>query len=104
MIVAGRSGEIIDGETIDVSSRGMGVKFARGKTPGVDLLLETLVEDRLPVDITLRLPEGSVSAAGNVVWWGMLGDDEKFALRGGVLLLQNWPDADWTLIQKNLES
>lgn len=102
LVVSGRSGDIIDGETSDVSPKGIGVKFSRGRLSAIDALLETMVEDRLSVEVTLRLPEGSVSAGGQVMWWGMLGDDEKFSLRAGILLREEWSDADWNLIQKNL--
>jgi hypothetical protein len=36
------------------------------------------------------------------MWWGVLGDDEKFALRGGILLIDDWSDPDWHLIEKYL--
>ena len=96
-----RAAQIVDGETIDVSESGLGVKFSSG-TQKLDALLETLVEDRLSVDIMLRLPEGSVRARGQVVWWGLLGDDDKFGIRAGILLPSAWSESDWVLIEKNL--
>jgi hypothetical protein len=104
IITTGRHPETIDGVTLDISMKGLGVKFGRGKMAGLDALLETLVEDRLPVQIMLRLPQGSVTVEAQVVWWGLLGDDEKFALRAGVLLRQEWSDTDWKLIEDNLKS
>jgi len=96
-----RAAQIVDGETIDVSESGLGVKFSSG-TQKVDALLETLVEDRASVDIMLRLPEGSVRSRGQVVWWGLLGDDDKFSIRAGILLPSPWSASDWLLIEKNL--
>jgi len=98
---AGRAPQIVDGETIDVSASGLGVKFS-SRVEKLDTLLETLVEDRLSVEIMLRLPEGSVSTQGHVVWWGLLGDDDKFGIRAGILLPSSWSDSDWLLIEKNL--
>jgi hypothetical protein len=98
---AGRAPQIVDGETIDVSASGLGVKFS-SRVEKLDTLLETLVEDRLSVEIMLRLPEGSVSTQGQVVWWGLLGDDDKFGIRAGILLPSPWADSDWQLIEKNL--
>jgi len=98
---AGRAPQIVDGETIDVSASGLGVKFS-SRVEKLDTLLETLVEDRLSVEIMLRLPEGSVSTQGQVVWWGLLGDDDKFGIRAGILLPSSWSDSDWLLIEKNL--
>lgn len=102
MIATGRATEPIDGETLDISSKGLGVKLGRRNMARVDMLLEGFVEDRLSVEVTLRLPEGSVSALGQVMWWGLLGDDDKFGLRAGILLHKVWSDSDWALIQKNL--
>ena len=96
-----RAAQIVDGETIDVSGSGLGVKFSSG-TQKLDALLETLVEDRLSVDIMLRLPEGSVRSRGQVVWWGLLGDDDKYGIRAGILLPSPWSESDWVLIEKNL--
>ena len=102
LTTAGRAPETVDGETIDVSGTGLGVKFSSRGARKIDVLLETLVEDRLTVEVSLRLPEGSVSAQGQVVWWGLLGDDDKFAVRAGILLPSPWSDSDWRLIEKNL--
>jgi hypothetical protein len=99
---AGRAPQTVDGETIDVSGTGLGVKFSSRAAGEVDTLLETLVEDRLSVEIMLRLPEGSVRTQGQVVWWGLLGDDDKFGIRAGILLPSPWADSDWRLIEKNL--
>jgi PilZ domain len=99
----GRTAQTVDGETIDVSESGLGVKFSSG-TQKLDALLETLVEDRLSVDVMLRLPEGSVRTTGQVVWWGLLGDDDKFGIRAGVLLRSAWSESDWLLIEKNLSA
>src|SRR5256885_16784610 len=98
----GRLAETIDGETIDVSNSGLGVKFSNRGASKLDTLLETLVEDRLTVEVMLRLPEGSVSTQGQVVWWGLLGDDDKFGIRAGILLPSPWSDSDWQLIERNL--
>ena len=92
----------MDGETIDISGTGLGVKLSSSRASKLDALLESLVEDRLTVEIMLRLPEGSVSTQGQVVWWGLLGDDDKFGIRAGILLPGSWSDADWELIEKNL--
>jgi PilZ domain-containing protein len=100
----GRSPQTIDGETIDVSESGLGVKFSSRAAGKVDALLESLVEDRLTVDIMLRLPEGSIRMNGQVVWWGLLGDDDNFSVRAGILLPQPWSDADWALIEKNFSN
>jgi hypothetical protein len=99
----GRNPQTIDGLTMDISPKGIGVKLGRGRVAGIDSLLETLVEDRLPVEVTLRLPQGAVSVEGQLMWWGLLGDDERFALRAGILLREGWSDADWKLIQENLK-
>jgi len=99
---AGRAPQTVDGETIDVSGTGLGVKFSSRGPGKLDALLETLVEDRLSVEIMLRLPEGSVRTQGQVVWWGLLGDDDKFGIRAGILLPSPWADSDWQLIEKNL--
>lgn len=105
MIPRGRSGEAIEGQTLDVSPNGLGVKLVRGHSASaVDELLETLVEDRLPIEAMLRLAEGSVSAEGQLMWWGLLGDDEGFTIRAGILLPKGWSSADWLLIEKNLKS
>jgi hypothetical protein len=100
----GRSPQTIDGETIDVSDSGLGVKFSSPAAGKVDALLESLVEDRLTVEIMLRLPEGSIRMLGQVVWWGLLGDDDSFSVRAGILLPQPWSDSDWELIEKNFAS
>ncbi len=97
----GRAPQTVDGETMDVSGAGLGVKFS-SRAEKLDTLLETLVEDRLSVEIMLRLPEGSVRTQGQVVWWGLLGDDDKFGIRAGILLPSPWSDSDWVLIEKNL--
>ena len=104
LMTTGRTPQTIDGITLDVSPRGLGVKFGRAKLAGIDALLETLVEDRLPIEVTLRLPEGAVTVEGQVMWWGLLGEDEQFAVRAGVLLLKDWSDADWALLRKHLKS
>ncbi|MGH7821723.1 MAG: PilZ domain-containing protein [Candidatus Binatia bacterium] len=104
MMTSGRVPQTIDGETIDVSARGLGIKFGRGKSLGIDSLLEGLVEDRVGVEVTLRLPQGSVSVHGQIMWWGLLGDDERFAMRAGVLLRDGWSEADWKLIEENLRT
>ena len=98
----GRSPQTIEGETIDVSGSGLGVKFSTRATRQVDTLLESLVEDRLTVEIIMRLPEGSIRIDGQVMWWGLLGDDDKFGIRAGVLLSTPWAESDWQLIEKNL--
>jgi hypothetical protein len=98
---AGRAPQTVDGETMDVSGAGLGVKFS-SRAEKLDTLLETLVEDRLSIEIMLRLPEGSVRTQGQVVWWGLLGDDDKFGIRAGILLPSPWSDSDWILIEKNL--
>jgi hypothetical protein len=36
------------------------------------------------------------------MWWGLLGDEDKFAIRAGVLLPTAWSDDEWDLIEKNL--
>lgn len=102
LITTGLISHTIDGETIDVSERGLGIKFGRGKVPAIDSVMEDLVEDRLPVEITLRLPEGSISVKGHVVWWGLLGDDERFALRAGILLSTDWNEGDWKRIEDSI--
>ena len=102
MIAAGRVSEAVDGETMDVSSKGLGVKLGKGNIAKVEALLESLVEDRQPAEVTLRLPEGSVRIEGQVMWWGILGDDREFALRAGILLPNGWSDSNWTLIEKYL--
>jgi hypothetical protein len=94
--------QTVDGETIDVSNTGLGVKFSSRGPAKLDALLETLVEDRLTVEVMLRLPEGLVTSKGQVVWWGLLGNDDKYGIRAGVLLPSPWSDADWQLIEKNL--
>lgn len=104
MIPAGRTADAVDGETLDVSSNGLGVKLRRGRGGAVDELLERLVEDRLPIEAMLRLPEGSVAAEGQLMWWGLLGDDEGFTIRAGILLPKGWNSADWQLIEKNFKS
>ena len=98
----GRSPQTIDGETIDVSGSGIGVKFATRAAQKVDSFLESLVEDRLTVEIIMRLPEGSIRMQGQVMWWGLLGDDDKFGIRAGILLSSSWAESDWGLIEKNL--
>lgn len=102
MIASGRVSEAVDGETMDVSERGLGVRLGKGDIRKVEALLESLVEDRHPAEVTLRFPEGSVRVEGQVMWWGILGDDEQFALRAGILLRNGWSASDWTLIQKHL--
>ena len=97
----GRSPQTIEGETIDVSGNGLGVKFATRAAEKIDSLLESLVEDRLTVDIIMRLPEGSIRMQGQVMWWGLLGDDDKYGIRAGVLLSAPWSDSDWDLIEKH---
>ncbi|MGH7897737.1 MAG: hypothetical protein ACREQQ_07285 [Candidatus Binatia bacterium] len=99
----GRLPQQIDGETTDVSSLGLGVKFPSSRNQArLDTLLESLVEDRLVIEVMLRLPEGSVGCEARVVWWGLLGDEDKFGIRAGVLLAQPWSDMDWELIEKNV--
>jgi hypothetical protein len=98
----GRAPQTIEGETIDVSGSGLGVKFSSRAATKIDTLLESLVEDRLTVDIIMRLPEGSIRIQGQVMWWGLLGDDDKFGIRAGILLSSAWADSDWALIEKNL--
>jgi hypothetical protein len=100
----GRSPQTIEGETIDVSGSGIGVKFATRAATKIDALLESLVEDRLTVDIIMRLPEGSIRIQGQVMWWGLLGDDDKFGIRAGVLLASPWAETDWRLIEKHLNA
>ena len=95
----GRLSQAVDGETMDVSSTGLGVKFESAAAAKLDGVLESLVEDRLGVEVTLRLPQGSVSTEGQVMWWGLLGDDAKFAIRAGILLKQPWSKSDWQLIE-----
>ena len=104
MVPRGRPNEAVDGQTLDVSANGVGVKLRHGKTISIDELLEGLVEDRLAIEVMLRLPEGSVSAEGQLMWWGLLGDDEGFTIRAGILLKKGWSSSDWSLIEKNLES
>lgn len=101
-LVCDRMSHTIDGETTDVSGKGIGVKFGRTGSRQVDALLEGLVEDRLSVDVVLRLPQGSVRAQGRMMWWGLLGDDDRFSIRAGILLDQRWSAADWELIEKNV--
>ena len=102
MVPRGRGVDAVEGETLDVSSNGLGVKLRRGKSVSIDELLEALVEDRLAIEVLLRLPEGSVSAEGQLMWWGLLGDDEGFTIRAGILLQKGWSPTDWQLIEKNL--
>ncbi|MGH7803053.1 MAG: PilZ domain-containing protein [Candidatus Binatia bacterium] len=102
LVPRGRPLEAVDGQTLDVSSNGIGVKLRRGRSVSIDELLETLVEDRLSIEVMLRLPEGSVSAEGQLMWWGLLGDDEGFTIRAGILLKTGWSTTDWQLIEKNL--
>jgi hypothetical protein len=102
MVPRGRPLEAIDGQTLDVSSNGIGAKLRRGRSVSIDELLENLVEDRLDIEVLLRLPEGSVSAEGQLMWWGLLGDDEGFTIRAGILLKKGWSTTDWQLIEKNL--
>jgi hypothetical protein len=103
LITSGRVAATVDGLTLDVSPRGVGVTFPRERLQELESLLETLVEDRLPLEITLRLPQGSVTATGQLVWWGLLGEPGDLSIRAGILLRDDWPEADWKLIQKNLE-
>ena len=98
----GRAPQTIDGETIDVSGSGLGVKFSTPAAQKIDTLLESLVEDRLTVEIMMRLPEGSIRMQGQVMWWGLLGDEDKFGIRAGILLSSAWAESDWGLIEKNL--
>ncbi len=100
----GRSSQVIDGETLDVSGTGLGIKFASAASSKLDSALETLVEDRVAVEITLRLPQGSVTSSGQLAWWGLIGDDARFSIRAGILLARPWSDADWELIENNLAS
>jgi hypothetical protein len=102
LVPRGRPLEAVDGETLDVSSNGIGVKLRRGRSVAIDELLESLVEDRMAIEVLLRLPEGSVSAEGQLMWWGLLGDDEGFTIRAGILLKTGWSTADWQLLEKNL--
>ena len=102
MVPRGRPLEAIDGQTLDVSSNGIGAKLRGGRSVSIDELLESLVEDRLEIEVLLRLPEGSVSAEGQLMWWGLLGDDEGFTIRAGILLKKGWSATDWQLIEKNL--
>ena len=104
MIPRGRAGDAIEGQTLDVSPTGLGVKLVRGRSAAVDELLETLVEDRLPIEAMLRLAEGSVSAEGQLMWWGLLGDDEGFTIRAGILLPKGWSSTDWQLIESNIKA
>lgn len=104
MVAAERPSEPIDGRTLDVSERGIGVKFGPSGVDKLDMLLETLVEDRAVVEVTLRLPEGSVSAKGHLMWWGLLGEPDGYSIRGGVLLSEGWSPEDWQLIEENLKS
>src|SRR5205807_10417405 len=97
----GRSPQTIDGETIDVSGSGLGVRFSTRSPNKVDTLLESLVEDRQTVEIIMRLPEGSIRMQGQVMWWGLLGDDDQFGIRAGILLSSGWADSDWGLVEKN---
>lgn len=97
-----RPGDAIDGETIDVSANGLGVKIVRDAVGKVDRLLEELVEDRVTVEVLLRLPEGSVAAEGYLMWWALLGENEGCAIRAGVLLRSGWSAQDWKLISKSL--
>jgi hypothetical protein len=98
----GRLSQTIDGETIDVSGNGLGVKFSTRAAEKLDALLESLVEDRLTVEIMLRLPEGSVRLQGQVVWWGLLGDEDQFGIRAGILLPQPFSDSDWAVLEKHI--
>ena len=102
MVPRGRPLDAIDGQTLDVSSNGIGAKLRGGRSVSIDELLESLVEDRLEIEVLLRLPEGSVSAEGQLMWWGLLGDDEGFTIRAGILLKKGWSTTDWQLIEKNL--
>lgn len=104
MIPRGRAGDTIEGQTLDVSPTGLGVKLVRGRSGAVDELLETLVEERLPIEAMLRLTEGSVSAEGQLMWWGLLGDEDGFTIRAGILLPKGWSSADWLLIESNLKA
>jgi hypothetical protein len=100
LTVPGRAATPIDGQTLDVSEGGLGIKLASG--PGnLAPLLEDLVEDRQTIEITLRLEQGSVSNRGHLVWWGLLGDDPRFAVRAGILLSEPWAESDWRLIDKS---
>ncbi len=92
----------LQGETTDVSGSGLGVKLSSGGPGKLDALLESLVEDRLSVEVMIRLPQGSIRVEGHVVWWGLLGDDDQFSIRAGILLLRPWSDDDWSVIDKNL--
>ena len=96
-----RPQDVVEGETVDISLNGIGAKF--GRRLSVDALLERLVEDRLPVEISLRLPEGSVSTEGQLMWWGLLGEDEAFGIRAGVLLPKGWAERDWQLISRSVK-
>ena len=49
----------------------------------------------------MRLPEGSIRMEGQLMWWGLLGDDDKFGIRAGVLLSAPWNESDWGLIEKH---
>ena len=101
----GRLPQTIDGQTIDVSDTGLGVRFAKSNSQAkLDALLESLVEDRLAVELMLRLPEGSLSTEGCVMWWGLLGEEDKFGIRAGILLTRSWTAADWQLIEKNVST
>jgi hypothetical protein len=103
MTTRGRLPQQADGETMDVSAQGIGVRFqSTANQAKLDTLLESLVEDRLLVEVMLRLPEGSLSSEGHVAWWGLLGDDDKFGIRTGILLARPWSEADWELIEKNV--
>jgi hypothetical protein len=104
LVPRGRAQEAVDGQTVDVSNNGVGVKLRRGPKVSIDEMLEGLVEDRLSIEVLLRLPEGSVSAEGQLMWWGLLGDDEGFTIRAGILLKKGWSTTDWQLIEKNLGS
>jgi hypothetical protein len=99
-----RPNDSVEGHTIDVSANGAGVKFSRGRGGKIDALLEQLVEERSEIEIHLRLPEGSVSASGTLMWWGLLGEEEGYTLRGGVLLPRGWSARDWDLIQKIIKA
>lgn len=92
----------IRGETTDISGNGLGVKLSSEGPGKFDMLLESLVEDRLSVEVLVGLPQGSLRVEGHVVWWGLLGDDDQYGIRAGILLLRPWSDDDWAVIEKNL--
>lgn len=92
----------IRGETTDISGSGLGVKLSSDGPGKLDMLLESLVEDRLSIEVLIALPQGSLRVEGHVVWWGLLGDDDQYGIRAGILLLRPWSDDDWAVIEKNL--